>query len=316
MASNVYHIFWYLLSAFALLGYFSDSFAQQKKETLEKRPRWQIELLKDRYNYELAAPSETEKERYLTLLKNNQSVVFFIEGMMVKNSLPKMLRNLVMIESGFNNKSISSANASGIWQFTPIHAESCGMSGKDIRDPYKTTQAAAKTLKGLYAKYHNWITVVAAYNCGPTNTDKAIAKAGSRKYHEFYKYLPAETINHVRKFMVACYITNELEELVGDYQSSFSEVKKSKPRISRAPYRQVGDQTLVRTEISSDYNLDFVAQQIKVSREELKKWNPDLENDLSEYGTAAIYLPIEIMPNFLSQKKTILQRSLASKKPE
>jgi hypothetical protein len=78
----------------------------------------------------------------------------------------------------------------------------------------------------------------------------------------------------------------------------------------------VGDQTLVRTEISSDYNLDFVAQQIKVSREELKKWNPDLENDLSEYGTAAIYLPIEIMPNFLSQKKTILQRSLASKKPE
>jgi membrane-bound lytic murein transglycosylase D len=285
-----------------------------QREALEVRygSRWQIKMLKDKFSYDLVVPTEKERQRYESLLKNNQVTVQFVENMLITNGLPRMLRNLVMIESGFRNSSVSSANAVGIWQITPIHAENYGLMEKDRANVYESTRIAIKSLKELYSKYGNWVKVVAAYNCGPTNLDRAIARGRSDQYHVFYKYLPDETINHVNKFMTACYITSELEQLMNDYRGAILEEKAQAPPPKTTT--NYNDPTLVSTQISSELNLDILAEQIKVASELLLKWNPNLEADLTKYGKGTLYLPISYMGEFMAKKSAIVRKSNVIKK--
>lgn len=97
------------------------------------------------------------------------------------------------------------------------HGNKYGLSERDRSDIYRSTKAAVNSLTNLYNKYGNWVTVIAAYNCGEGNIQKAINKAGSNKYTDFYMYLPAETINHVQKYLNASYASGELVEVLNDY---------------------------------------------------------------------------------------------------
>ncbi|MFT4072420.1 MAG: lytic transglycosylase domain-containing protein [Dysgonamonadaceae bacterium] len=306
----------FLISIISFLVLFSDSvFAQREAQEVRYGSRWQIKMMKDKFNYSLIIPSEKERQTYESLLRNNHSTVMYVENMLQSSGLPKMLRNLVMIESGFRNSSVSSANAVGIWQVTPINALTYGLDEKDRGDVSKSTRVAVRTLKDLYVKYRNWITVIAAYNCGGTNVDRAITRAGSDKYHEFYKYLPDETINHVNKFMTACYITNELSQLMTDYKERFpgegdkpSEAKSVRPKRTKPN----NDPTMMSVDITSEYKLDVLVKQLAVSPEDLQKWSPDLKDDLAKYGAGTLFLPISKMAEFHSRKSTILKLSQES----
>ena len=73
------------------------------------------------------------------------------------------------------------------------------------RDPVRSTQAACRYLKDLYAIYHDWTLAIAAYNCGPGNVNKAIARSGGKTFWEIYDYLPRETRGYVPAFIGASY---------------------------------------------------------------------------------------------------------------
>ena len=76
-------------------------------------------------------------------------------------------------------------------------------------DPYKSTWAAAKYLRDLYKIYKDWNLVIAAYNCGPGQINKAIHRSkGERDYWKIYPYLPKETRGYVPAFIAANYIMN------------------------------------------------------------------------------------------------------------
>lgn len=75
------------------------------------------------------------------------------------------------------------------------------------RDPVKATQAAVRYLNDLYAIYEDWILVIAAYNCGPGNVNKAIRRSGGKKnYWDIYYHLPRETRGYVPAFIAANYV--------------------------------------------------------------------------------------------------------------
>ena len=46
----------------------------------------------------------------------------------------------------------------------------------------KSTQVAAKILKGLYDKFGDWLLVIAAYNAGVGGVKRAISKSGSDNF--------------------------------------------------------------------------------------------------------------------------------------
>ncbi|OJU52796.1 MAG: hypothetical protein BGN96_10230 [Bacteroidales bacterium 45-6] len=305
--SQCHNIYKWVLILCSLSFFSSFVHAQREAQEVRYGSRWQVKMLKDKYSYDLIAPSEKERQTYESLLKNNQVTVQFVENMLITNGLPKMLRNLVMIESGFRNSSVSSANAVGIWQITPIHAENYGLMSKDRVNVYESTRIAIKSLKELYSKYGNWVKVIAAYNCGAANLDKAIARGHSDQYHVFYKYLPDETINHVNKFMTACYITNELEQLMNDYHGGVAQEKTQAPPPKTTT--NYNDPTLVSTQINAQLNLDVLAEEIKVTSEVFQKWNPNLNADLLKYGKGTLYLPISYMGEFMAKKGAIQRKS-------
>lgn len=125
--------------------------------------------------------------------------------------LPIELKYLPIIESALNPSAVSRAGASGLWQFMIGTGKIYGLESNSLvderRDPIKATWAAARYLKELHNIYKDWNLVIAAYNCGPGNVNKAIRRAdGKRDYWEIYNFLPRETRGYVPAFIAANYV--------------------------------------------------------------------------------------------------------------
>jgi membrane-bound lytic murein transglycosylase D len=250
--------------------------------------------------------SESSVKKYNNIINANKEIVEFIEYSLVQKGLPKHLRNLALIESHFNRNITSGAGAVGIWQFMTSHANQYGLTEQNRTDVYKSTKTAVVSLANLYRKYGDWITVVAAYNCGEGNIAKAMQNAGSTQYHVFSKYLPGETINHVKKYLNACYATGELESVLNNYNSS---------RLNKIFFTEGGSgrnnaAPLQETEINAGFNLDVIADELDVEMNEILAWNPGIVEELQKKGESPLYLPTDLMPDFLLKKNKILSRSI------
>ncbi|PKF73777.1 lytic transglycosylase domain-containing protein [Chryseobacterium sp. PMSZPI] len=249
--------------------------------------------------------SESSVKKYKNIINSNKDLVEFIEQLLLQKGLPKHLRNLALIESHFDRNITSGAGAVGIWQFMTAHANQYGLTEQNRTDVYKSTKTAVVSLGNLYKKYNNWVTVVAAYNCGEGNISKAMQAAGSSQYHEFSKYLPAETINHVKKYLNACYATGELESVLNNYNSS---------RLNKVFFegenKKMTAAALSETDINAGFNLNIVADELKVNMDELLAWNPGIVEELQKKGESPFYLPTDLMPDFLLRKNKILLRSI------
>jgi len=134
-----------------------------------------------------------------------------IEEELIKEGLPVELRALPIIESALSPTAVSRAGAAGLWQFMPSTGRSYGLEVNSLvderYDPIRSTQAAVRYLKDLYRIYKEWSLAIAAYNCGPGNVNKALARAGEgcRSFWDIYDYLPRETRGYVPAFIGASY---------------------------------------------------------------------------------------------------------------
>lgn len=132
-----------------------------------------------------------------------------IEKILSKNELPEQLKYLAIVESKLQTNAMSSAGARGLWQLMPQTAKGLGLRISARNDErlhaYRSTWAAAKYLRDLYAQFGDWLLVLAAYNSGPGPVYKAIKKAGSKNYWTLQRFLPAESRGHVKRFIAIHY---------------------------------------------------------------------------------------------------------------
>jgi len=147
---------------------------------------------------------------FLNKTKNRNAPYFaIIDSVFEQNELPVELKYLAFVESGLKYNAISWTGAVGPWAFMPKAAKQYGLKiskHNDERLDYnKSTHAAAALLTDLFAKYGDWLLVIAAYNCGPGGVQKAIKKSGSRNYWVLQNFLPEETRKHVKKFIAIHY---------------------------------------------------------------------------------------------------------------
>jgi membrane-bound lytic murein transglycosylase D len=132
-------------------------------------------------------------------------------------NLPTELKYLAIIESALNPRAVSKVGAVGIWQFMYGTGRMYNLTINSLvderRDPLRSTDAAARYLKDLYSIYKDWVLVIAAYNCGPGNVNKAIRRSGyKRDYWDIYYYLPRETRGYVPAYIAASYVVNYYQE--------------------------------------------------------------------------------------------------------
>lgn len=156
---------------------------------------------------------ETYLEEHADMLEKNkqQNSKSFqtIERILVKHSIPAELVYLAVVESKLKNNATSGAGAVGIWQLMPVTARSLGLRIAGTTDERRyiiqSSVAAANYLNVLYKQFDDWLLVVAAYNCGAGNVNKAIKQSGSREFWKLQRFLPAETSNHVKRFIATHY---------------------------------------------------------------------------------------------------------------
>ena len=132
-----------------------------------------------------------------------------------KAGLPKDLAYLVAVESGFNHRVLSSANAHGLWQIIPALARRQGLRVDRWVDERRNTEKATKAvigyLKDLHAEFRSWLLVAAAYNGGPTRLRRALKRLSVRTFWELtrFEYLPSETLKYVPRWLALTMIMRE-----------------------------------------------------------------------------------------------------------
>ncbi len=156
-----------------------------------------------------------ERRRGLVRYMLGMSDFYFpiIEQALDEQGLPMELKYLAVVESALNPVALSRVGACGMWQFMLPTAKGLGLEINSLvderRDPVKSTYAACEYFKAMYKIYEDWTLVIAAYNCGPGNVNKALRRAGGKTdFWEIYQYLPKETRSYVPLFIAANYIMN------------------------------------------------------------------------------------------------------------
>jgi membrane-bound lytic murein transglycosylase D len=137
--------------------------------------------------------------------QRNGKTFTLIQKILVKKGVPAELLYLAVVESKLKNAATSGVGAAGVWQLMPSTARTLGLKVDAKTDQrrhiYHSSIAAANYLNTLYKQFDDWLLVVAAYNCGAGNVQKAIKQSGSREFWKMQRYLPKETRDHVKRFI-------------------------------------------------------------------------------------------------------------------
>ena len=157
------------------------------------------------------------REQVQSMLGLSQYYFPMFEEVLDARQMPMELKYLPVIESALNPRAYSRAGASGLWQFMYYTGKQYGLNINSYvderRDPYRSTLAAVDFLQDLYEIYKDWFLVIAAYNCGPGNVNKAIRRSGGhRDFWKIYYHLPKETRGYVPAFIAATYTFTYAQE--------------------------------------------------------------------------------------------------------
>ena len=148
------------------------------------------------------------------LKQRSRSSLKIINSVFSKYDIPTELKYMAIVESNLDADTVcNSSGATGIWQLMPVTALELGLKITDEIDErlhiHKSSAAAAKYLKQLYAEFGDWLLVIAAYNSGPAKVTRAINLSGNNNFWQLQNFLPAETRNHVKRFVSVLYFFEE-----------------------------------------------------------------------------------------------------------
>lgn len=247
-------------------------------------------------------------DRYAVKLRNQVSVMLaannfympLFEEALDAYDLPLELKYLPIIESALKPTARSRAGALGLWQFMLKTGRLYGLESNslvdDRLDPIKATWAAARYLREMYDIYQDWHLVIAAYNCGPGNVNKAIRRAGgATDYWSIYNYLPRETRGYVPAFIAANYIMN--------YYCHHNICPMNTEIIPPTDTLQ----------ISRELHLQQVADLCDITIDELKSLNPQYKRNIIPGNTKpyTLRLPQTKIATFIDNQDTIYNHRAA-----
>ena len=226
-----------------------------------------------------------------------------IEKILNRYHLPPTLKYLAVIESDLKTTALSSAGAVGPWQLMPGTARDLGLTVSkttdDRTDLTKSTHAAARFLSMLYEQLGDWLLVVAAYNGGPARLDNIIKRNDKKDFWEIQNDLPAESRNHVKKFIATHYI----------FEGQGSETTGLQNNIQHSTISATELAGLDSIKISGRYQGEAIVEFLELEAADFNRWNPQFNEKVStaEY---LIRIPKNKIEIFESQQEKILKRSI------
>jgi membrane-bound lytic murein transglycosylase D len=247
------------------------------------------------------------RKRGLTQRAMGLSNLYFpmFEEVLDREGLPLEFKYLSIVESALNPIATSRVGATGIWQFMyatgVIYDLKVNSFTDDRRDPYKATQAACQYFKDMYRIYGDWLLVIAAYNCGAGNVNKAIKRSGGKtNFWEIMQYLPQETRGYVPAFIAVTYVMN------------YSREHNLYPITPAYSYFEVDT-----IRVDRQVNFSALANQIDLPTDVISFLNPVYKRgyipDTEEYYT--LRLPTNKIALFMANQEQIFALSQPSPRP-
>ncbi|MBA4396994.1 MAG: lytic transglycosylase [Syntrophus sp. (in: bacteria)] len=205
-----------------------------------------------------------------------------------KAGLPEELSWLPLVESGFKVLALSKARALGPWQFIPSTGYKYGLNRDEWiderMDPEKSTRGAIGYLKDLHDMFGDWLTVLAAYNCGEGRVLRVIASQHLNyldRFWDLYHKLPYETARYVPRFLATLHIIRDPGKFGMDL---------GKPMEKQISYEEVKSRKIMR--------LRDIASALDISEESLVALNPELRYRMTPDREYSLKVPVATAEKF------------------
>jgi membrane-bound lytic murein transglycosylase D len=238
-------------------------------------PDLESDLVNDRTQWYANKPDYLQR-----MSERSSKYLYHIVEELEARNMPTELALLPFIESAFNPQAVSSARASGMWQFMPATGKSFDLKQNafrdDRRDVQASTRAALDYLERLYKMFGDWHLALAAYNWGEGNVKKAIARNERAGKPTGYPDLsmPMETRFYVPKLQA-------MKNIVGNPPA----YNVTLPSIPNHPYFQ-------SVPLPRDMDVTVAAKLAEISEQDFKALNPGAHRPvLLAAGTSNILLP-------------------------
>ncbi len=216
--------------------------------------------------------------------------LFHIVEELNRRGMPTELALLPFIESAYNPQALSSARASGMWQFIPgtgrDYALKQNIFRDDRRDVLASTRAALDYLQRLYGLFGDWQLALAAYNWGEGNVQRAINRNQAQGLPTDYANLrmPNETANYVPKLQAVKNIVNR----PGDFGLVLIPLRNH-------PY-------FVSVPIERDMDVAVAAKLAGIPLDEFQSLNPQMNKPvILAAGVPQVLLPYDNAARFVEQ---------------
>ena len=235
----------------------------------------QIDLVQDRERWYAQRPDYIQR-----MTARSSKYLYHIVEELERRNMPTELALLPFIESAFNPQAVSSARASGMWQFMPRTGKDFDLKQNafrdDRRDVLASTRAALDYLQKLHAMFGDWHLALAAYNWGEGNVSKSMLRNQRQGAPVAYTDLrmPAETRLYVPKLQA-------MKNVVANPQA----LGVNLPSIPNHPYFEA-------VRLPRDMDVALIAKLAEVPVEDFKALNPSAHRPvLLAAGTPRILLP-------------------------
>ncbi len=241
------------------------------------------------------------KKRGLTQRVMGLSNLYFplYEEILDQEGLPLEFKYLSVVESALNPIAVSHCGATGLWQFMYntgiLYNLKVNSYTDERRDPIKATHAACQYFKDMYKIYGDWLLVVAAYNCGAGNVNRAIKRSGGKTtFWEIMPYLPQETRGYVPAFIAVNYVMTYAKE------------HNLYPVAPEYSYFQVDT-----VQVNRQVNFSVLAKQLDLPMEVIAYLNPIYKRNIIPDVDASLTLrlPTNKLAQFISLEENIYAES-------
>lgn len=258
------------------------------KKTLIKGKNSEIPLIMNSdVEKEISSFQGLERENFIAAYQRSGLYRPIIIKALRKAGIPEEFFWLPLVESFFKINAYSRARALGLWQFIPSTGYKFGLNRDEWvderMDVQKSTQAAIAYLKELHNMFGDWLTVLAAYNCGEGRVLRVISRQNIDYldgFWDLYRQLPQETARYVPRLLATLHIVKDPQK----YGFNLDAIEKP-----------INFETV---KVNKIMKFQDIAEKTGISEEELSLLNAELRHKMTPDREYNLKLPKEYVDKF------------------
>lgn len=235
-------------------------------------------------------------DQVILWLKRANRYFPYIEKRLRERKMPDDIKYVAVVESSLRTYAVSSAKATGPWQFMEKTAKRFGLRVDGAIDERlnfeKATEAALNYLDELHRQFGSWGLAIAAYNCGEDRMAKSMEMQGASSYYDVD--LPQETERYIFRMLSAKIILTNPERY--GYRTSIIRVYPvvETDRVEIQSHREV--------------HVNVIARACGTTYKTIREMNPEIRNGSLPPGRYSLKVPTGTAKDFYSNFEKYLSQ--------